>query len=413
MTDASLFNQDTIESRFRSDTGRSETSDRHLKPCRMLVVFGTRPELIKLFPLIRAAKQRKSLALKTVLTSQHTDLVDDLVERWDVPIDFNLNAMREGQTLNELSARIIRGMDEAITTAAPDVVVVQGDTTSAFGAALAAWHRQVPVAHIEAGLRTATIASPFPEEANRRLISRIASLHFAPTARSVAALKSENVPESDIVLSGNTVVDAISLIREREKPTMETARLLEMVKGQRLIVFTLHRREGFGDVLRERMKALSAFVKKRPDISVIFPVHPNPNVRKTAHEILGDQDRVHLVKPLSYPDFLHCLSASWAIVSDSGGIQEEAPSLGKPLLILRGETERPEAVECGVARLVGSSVREFAAALNELDEAGSWAEGVSKTENPFGDGHAAHRIADAIATWHTASQVEAGLETVL
>jgi len=374
----------------------------------VLLVIGTRPELIKLLPVIREAQRRSLIDLRIVLTSQHTDLLRPLIDLWRVPVHADLGVMVEGQSLNALTARVISRVDDVLSDVAPDVVLVQGDTTTAFGTAVAAWQRGVPVAHVEAGLRTADIASPFPEEANRRLISQVAALHFAPTQRNAALLVAEGHPASTVICTGNPIVDAIGLIRDSQPASDPVRRLLDALSDQRIMVLTTHRRESFGPVLDQRLKVLREFVEARRDISVIFPVHPNPKVRDAVDRELQGARGFHLIPPLSYPDFLHCLAQSWAIVSDSGGIQEEAPSLGKPLLILRSETERPEAVECGVARLVGQSAAHLKAALEELDKPGSWAAGVDQIANPFGDGDSARRILNALLSWHERARSETG-----
>lgn len=377
---------------------------------RLLVVVGTRPEMIKFLPIFREVAKRSAVELTTVLTSQHTDLIRPLIDLWGVRVDHDLDVMTKGQSLNELAARIIGRMDAVLAEATPDVVLVQGDTTSALGAALAAWHRRIPVAHLEAGLRTPSIDSPFPEEANRRLISRLATLHFAPTQRNVDALLAEGASPNAVIRSGNTIVDAVRLIHGSQAPSPMVARLLADLSGLRLIVLTTHRRESFGAVLRDRLRTLRRFVEARADLHVAFPVHPNPQVRKVVTEELGGADLFHLLPPLDYPDFLHLLAASWAIVSDSGGIQEEAPSLGKPLLILRSDTERPEVVDCGVARLVGQSVEQFRAALEDLDAPESWATKIGQTPNPFGEGDSARRIINALLRWNDQRNVAAAQE---
>jgi UDP-N-acetylglucosamine 2-epimerase (non-hydrolysing) len=366
---------------------------------RVLLVFGTRPELIKFLPLFREAERRPGVALSAVMTSQHTDLVRPLIDLWRLPVDHDLDVMTTGQSLNDVAARVIGRLDAVLEEVAPDVVIVQGDTTSALGAALAAWHRRIPVAHVEAGLRTPRIDTPFPEEANRRLISRLATLHFAPTRRNVEALLAEGVPEAAVIRTGNTVVDAVALVRGSQPASPAVAALLGRLAGRRILLLTTHRRESFGPVLRERLRALRRFVEARPDIEVVFPVHPNPQVKDVAAAELAGAKRFHLLPPLEYPDFLHVLASSWAIVSDSGGVQEEAPSFGKPLLILRADTERPEAVESGVARLVGQSIERFEAELEELDAPGSWATKVSAIANPFGEGDSAKRIFNALFAW--------------
>lgn len=386
------------------DTGRSllvarkSTSWRE-PPLRVLLVFGTRPELIKFLPLFREAERRPGIALSAVMTSQHTDLVRPLVDLWRLPVDHDLDVMTSGQSLNDVAARVIGRLDAVLEDVSPDVVIVQGDTTSALGAAMAAWHRRIPVAHVEAGLRTPRIDTPFPEEANRRLISRLATLHFAPTQRNVDALLAEGVPESAVIRTGNTVVDAVAIVRGSQPASPAVAALLDRLDGRRILLLTTHRRESFGPVLRDRLRALRRFVEARPDIEVVFPVHPNPQVRDVAEAELAGARRFHLLPPLEYPDFLHVLASSWAIVSDSGGVQEEAPSFGKPLLILRPDTERPEAVESGVARLVGQSIERLEAELEELDRPGSWASRVSAIPNPFGEGDSAKRIFNALMSW--------------
>jgi UDP-N-acetylglucosamine 2-epimerase (non-hydrolysing) len=285
---------------------------------------------------------------------------------------------------------------------APDIMLVQGDTTGALAAALAAWNRRVPVGHIEAGLRSGNRETPFPEEANRRLITALATLHFAPTTKNVEALKAEGVPEDRIFLCGNPIVDAVELIRSTQGPSHQTRELMEGLAGQRVIVLTTHRREAFGAVMRERLRALRRFVEDHEDVSVVFPVHSNPAVAQVAAEELGGSARIHLIAPLEYPDFLYCLSGAWLIVSDSGGVQEEAPTLGKPLLILRDVTERPEAIECGVAKLVGEDAGRLLALLEEAWMPGSWASLVRSVPNPFGRGDSAQRIMEAVRSWYAA-----------
>jgi UDP-N-acetylglucosamine 2-epimerase (non-hydrolysing) len=381
-------------------TGAS-TGTRWQSPAlRLLLVFGTRPELIKFLPIFREAERHSRVTLSAVMTSQHTDLVRPLVDLWRLPVEHDLDVMTAGQSLNDVAARVIGRLDPVLEDVAPDLVMVQGDTTSALCGALAAWHRRIPVAHLEAGLRTPRIDTPFPEEANRRLVSRLATLHFAPTQRNVDALIAEGVPAGAVFRTGNTVVDAVALVRGSQSPSPSVAALLRRLSGRRILLVTTHRRESFGRVLRDRLRALRRFVEARPDIELVFPVHPNPQVRDVAAAELAGSQRVHLLPPLEYPDFLHLLSSSWAIVSDSGGVQEEAPSFGKPLLILRPDTERPEAVESGVARLVGQSIERFETELAELDRPDSWAAGVGAIPNPFGTGDSAQRIFDAILAWH-------------
>ncbi len=366
---------------------------------KVLCVFGTRPELIKFLPVLRVLNRRRGVTPVTVLTSQHTDLVRPLIELWNIRVDHDLEAMIHGQTLNRLLSRLLARLDDVLAAETPDIALVQGDTTSALAAALAAWHRRIPVGHIEAGLRSGARESPFPEEMNRRLVTAIASLHFAPTDRNVATLLSEGVPADRIVRSGNPIVDAIGLIRKRQKPSPEIRDLLAGLAGQRLVLLTTHRRESFGKLMRARLRVLRGFVESRADVSLVFPVHSNPAVADVAARELGGVPRIHLLPPLPYPDFLHCLASAWLVVSDSGGVQEEAPTLGKPLLILRENTERPEVVECGVARLVGATPEQFLAELLEAEAPNAWACRVRPIANPFGKGDSARRIVDAIQTW--------------
>jgi UDP-N-acetylglucosamine 2-epimerase (non-hydrolysing) len=274
---------------------------------------------------------------------------------------------------------------------------VQGDTTTALAGALAAFHRGVAVAHVEAGLRTGDAASPFPEEMNRRLVSRLAAYHFAPTARNRDALLAEGADPSRVFVTGNTVVDALDTIRARAVLTGRVRAVVEATKGLRRVVLTTHRRESFGRVLGENLRVLRRFVESHADAALVFPVHPNPHVSRAARAALSGHPRIHLIEPLGYEEFVTLLSAAWLVVSDSGGVQEEAPTLGKPLLVLRDKTERPEALEAGVARLVGGDPARLAAMLEEVARGGSWADRVHRVPNPFGRGDAGPRIAAHIA----------------
>ena len=371
---------------------------------KIMVVFGTRPELIKMLPILREIDARPNFTAVTVSTSQHVDLVQQLTDVWPVKIDHDLDVMTHGQSLNDIVSRVIGRIDACLLQEMPDVVLVQGDTSSAFAASMASWHRHIPVGHVEAGLRTQDIGTPFPEEANRRLVSTLARFHFAPTARNASALLAEGVSPDQIHQTGNPIVDAVGMILGRQQPSPAVAQLVQSLAGKRTIVLTTHRRESFGPGLRDRLRVVRWFVEKNEDVSVVFPVHPNPNVKKVAYAELSGSERIHLTSPMVYPDFLYCLANAWAILSDSGGIQEEAPTLGKPLLILREETERPEAMQCGVARLIGLSPDRLEAELTELSRPGSWADNVSKTANPFGVGDSAKRILDVLEDWKAAER---------
>lgn len=364
---------------------------------RVLCLFGTRPEIIKLAPVLRELGARPDrFETVHVASSQHTDLLHPFAEHFGVRIDSDLAVMSEGQTPSQVAARVLEGFGPVLDDARPDLVLVQGDTTTAMAGALAAFYRGVPVGHVEAGLRTGNVLSPFPEEMNRRLITRLARLHFAATAHNVETLLAEGVPKEQVALTGNPVVDALKHTLEREASSPALARRLSEVSQPRLVVLTTHRRESFGALMKRNLEVLAGFVDRHDDVSLAFPVHPNPSVREPTNAVLTGRPRVHLLEPLPYPDFVHLLSRAWLIVSDSGGIQEEAPSLGKALLVLRENTERPEALDAGVARLVGGSPERLAAMLEELHADDAWIRGVREIENPFGRGDSGARIADAI-----------------
>jgi UDP-N-acetylglucosamine 2-epimerase (non-hydrolysing) len=362
----------------------------------VLSIFGTRPEAIKLAPVLHELGLRRCVRTVNVVTSQHTDLLLPFLKLFDIRVDHDLKAMQPGQHLNQLLARVLAAVDTVLEAEQPDLVMVQGDTTSALAGALAAFQRQIPVAHVEAGLRSDNPLSPFPEEMNRRLISRLTSYHFAPTKRNVAGLLQEQVPPAQVILTGNPVVDAVHWILDQRQPSAALTQVLRETAGRRLIVLTTHRRENFGPTMRGHLETLRRFVESRDDLMLVFPVHANPAVRAVAREVLGEAGRIRLIDPLDYTDFLHLMAHAWLIVSDSGGVQEEVPSLGKPLLVLRENTERPEAIECGVAKLVGRSPERLWMLLEEATAPGSWSETVASIANPFGQGDSAQRISDAI-----------------
>lgn len=366
-------------------------SDSHMDRRRtVLTVFGTRPEVVKLAPVIRQLDLYPDELRSVVVSSgQHTDLLSPFVRMFGVRIDRDLQTMRPGQSLNALAARVLAEFDPVISAEKPDMILVQGDTTTAVAAALAAFYRQIPVGHVEAGLRTDDPMVPYPEEMNRRLITRLATYHFAATPRNRDALWAEGVPEERIFLTGNPVVDALQYMGTVSTPSPALAATLERAKGLRLITLTTHRRESFGEVLQGNLRVLRSYVDAHPDVGLVFPVHPNPTVR-AASESLKNHPRVFLIDPLDYSDFIALLSASWLIVSDSGGIQEEAPTLGKPLIVLREKTERPEAVESGVAQLAGTpdALEQCLRTIHERR--------VHSVDNPFGRGDAGQQIVQAI-----------------
>ncbi len=380
-----------------------KNADRRLK---ILVLFGTRPEAIKLAPVIHEFKN-KSFQTVVVSSSQHKELLTPFLKMLDIEVDFDLHVMKKNQTPNEVCSRILAKLDKILETEKPDLILIQGDTTTTLAGALAGFYRKIPVGHIEAGLRSGNVHSPFPEEMNRRLISNIASFHFAATEKNRRNLLAEHIAGEKIFVTGNPVVDALHSIEKKLSPSRKIADLIEETKGKKRILLTTHRRESFGETMGGNLRVLRDFVGKRKDVCLIFPVHPNPNVREITEEILADTDCVHLLEPLDYVDFITLMKAAWLIVSDSGGVQEEAPSLGKPLLILRENTERPEAIRAGVAKLVGGSPRRLKFMLEENYAVETWIKSVKEISNPFGDGRAARRIVKIIEDKITSKAIQA------
>lgn len=382
----------------------------------MLTVFGTRPEVIKLAPVVAELARRPTLFRPVVVSSgQHVELLAPFVNLFSLSVDHDLAVMRPGQPLNQLFARVVSALDPLLESIRPEVVLVQGDTTTAVAAAVAAFHRRIPVGHVEAGLRTADPQSPFPEEMNRRLISRLARWHFAGTRENVHALRREGVPKAAVFLTGNPVVDALAWLGERGPESERLRGLLSATAGLKRITLTTHRRESFAAALEQNLRVARGFVERHPDTALIFPMHPNPIVREKAYSVLAGVKRVFLTDPFDYPDFIALLRNSWLIASDSGGVQEEAPSLGVPLIVLRESTERPEAVACGAATLAPTADafaeqleaarrRATDAALDETEvDDGDPPPAVPtpppafRVANPFGDGRAAKRIGNVLA----------------
>jgi len=355
--------------------------------------FGTRPEAIKLAPVIRELARHPTKFEPIVLvTAQHRQMLDQVLRVFNIKPDYDLNLMRPGQFLADVTSAVLRGVERVLLRVRPDMVVVQGDTTSAFAAAMAAFYQQFPVGHVEAGLRTGDKYSPFPEEMNRRLISGIADLHFAPTRAAKRNLLTEGVPRSLIHVTGNTVVDALKATR-----LSKVGCILPVLNGiaskQRVVLVTAHRRESFGQGFEHICRALRTLVARNPDIDVVYPVHLNPNVSKPVRAILAGVPRVHLIEPLEYLPFVRLMERSYLILTDSGGIQEEAPALGKPVLVMRGVTERPEAVEAGTAILVGTDPDVIVRATERLLRSDDVYRKMARARNPFGDGRASTRIA--------------------
>lgn len=367
----------------------------------ILVTFGTRPEAIKLFPVIHALKRERDFNVTVCVTAQHREMLDQVLDIADIEPDLDLDIMRPNQSLPEMTSRIIRGFDEVLSEVAPDRVMVQGDTTTAMAAALSAFYRKIPVDHVEAGLRSGDIYSPWPEEVNRKVVGSIASLHFAPTARAAESLIRENVPRDRIFVTGNTVIDALLQTKQRmeERPALPNyvdQQLPDEDDNRRIILVTAHRRENF-DGGMERIAAALLKIVEREDVIAIFPVHPNPNVLGPMRAMLGNHPRIRLLPPQDYVPFVHLLSRSYLVLTDSGGVQEEAPALGKPVLVMRDTTERPEGVEAGTALLVGTDPSLIAEeALRLLQDRQHYLR-MSRAHNPFGDGHASERIIDVLS----------------
>jgi UDP-N-acetylglucosamine 2-epimerase (non-hydrolysing) len=367
---------------------------------KLLVIFGTRPEAIKLFPVIAAFKAAARVEVRTCVTAQHRGLLDQVLAIADLRPDIDLDLMEPGQSLDRLTARLLTGLGEVMDAERPDMVMVQGDTATAMAGALAAYYRKVPVAHVEAGLRSGDIYHPWPEEVNRRIVAPIAALHFAPTQIAAEALRRETVAPETIHVMGNTVIDALHWTRARVNadPTLAAGLdgIAERTRGRRLLLVTTHRRENFGDGMAAIARAIGR-IAARDDVAVLFPMHPNPNVASAMDEWLGDRPNVARIEPLDYPHFVRALDLAHLVLTDSGGVQEEAPALGKPVLVMRETTERPEGVTAGTSRLVGTAEdRIVSEVFTLLDDKAAYS-AMAHSHNPFGDGHAAGRIAGLVA----------------
>ncbi len=370
---------------------------------KVLFVFGTRPEAIKLCPVVRHMQSRApEFSARVCVTAQHRGLLDQVLEIFGVKPDHDLDIMQPGQTLSQSTARIIAALEPVMQQEKPDMVLVQGDTTSTFCGALSAFYHHVPVGHIEAGLRTWDLQQPFPEEANRVLTGRLTDLHFAATEWSAANLRKEGVAPDSILVTGNTGIDAVlQVARELEAGRLDPFTAAPLDPGKKLIVVTSHRRESFGGGVRSLCDAL-AKLAARGDTQIVFAVHPNPNVRGPVHERLGNNPNIALVDPVSYVPFVDLMRRSYLLLTDSGGIQEEGPSLGKPILVLREKTERPEAVEAGTVKLVGTDTDRILTEAGILLDNPAEYERRAHAHNPYGDGQASPRIADRLLTWRAA-----------
>jgi UDP-N-acetylglucosamine 2-epimerase (non-hydrolysing) len=364
---------------------------------RVLTIFGTRPEAIKLAPVIKALEAHCDQFDSTVcITSQHRQMLEQVLRVFDIKPQYDLNIMRSGQSLTDVTTKVLRKVGEVLSVEKPDLVLVQGDTTTTFGASLAAFYQKIKVGHIEAGLRTFDKSQPFPEEVNRRLTSVLTTYHFAPTKRAKENLIREGIKEEDIIVTGNTGIDALFMtlakIGNYHLKNLWQGKDLANIGDHRLILITAHRREHFGVIFEEICRAILEIVRRNPDVMVIYPVHLNPNIKVPASTLLGCHDRIMLVRPLEYTPFVELLGKAYLILTDSGGIQEEAPSLGKPVLVMRNVTERPEAIEAGTARLVGTKAETIADEVQTLLDDPVEYEKMSKAANPFGDGKASERI---------------------
>lgn len=359
---------------------------------KVMLVFGTRPEAIKMCPLVNELKGREEIDTVVCVTGQHRSMLDQVLKAFDVQPDYDLSIMKEKQTLFDVTANILERIKPVLEKERPDVVLVHGDTSTTFAAALSCFYLQIPVGHVEAGLRTYNIYSPYPEEFNRQAVGALADYHFAPTALARDHLLQEGKRPERIYVTGNTAIDALKTTVREDYSHPE----LDWAQGSRLIVITAHRRENLGAPMRRMFRAIKRIIDETPDIKAIYPIHMNPVVRQAAQEVFGDDDRIHLIEPLEVLDFHNFLARSYLILTDSGGIQEEAPSLGKPVLVMRDTTERPEGIAAGTLRLVGTEEQTIYSAFKTLLTDQEAYDKMSKASNPYGDGFASKRIADIL-----------------
>ena len=378
-----------------------------------MLVFGTRPEAIKMAPLVKEfQKYPEQFQTIVCVTGQHREMLDQVLHIFEIEPDYDLNIMKQGQDLYDVTARVLTGMRDVLKEARPDVVLVHGDTTTSTAAALAAFYQQIPVGHVEAGLRTHNVYSPWPEEMNRQITGRIAAYHFAPTPLSRQNLLAEGIRDGKITITGNTVIDALYMVVERIKDdkTLEFGLNCSLIKagydvdrlneGRKLVLITGHRRENFGEGFINICKAIKALVGKYPDVDFVYPMHLNPNVRKPIHDVFGEDlsnlKNMFFIEPLEYLSFVYLMEKSTIVLTDSGGIQEEAPGLGKPVLVMRNTTERPEALEAGTVKLVGTDFNRIVEEVSRLLEDQSYYGVMSEAVNPYGDGKACRRIVNFI-----------------
>ncbi|EGP5003284.1 non-hydrolyzing UDP-N-acetylglucosamine 2-epimerase [Enterococcus faecium] len=360
---------------------------------KIMTIFGTRPEAIKMAPLIKAIENDERFESIITVTAQHRQMLDQVMDIFDLKADYDLNIMKDGQTLTDITSRVIKELDSVLVEAKPDIILVHGDTTTTFAASIAGFYHQIKIGHVEAGLRTWNKYSPFPEEMNRQLTDTLADIYFAPTVMSKSNLLKEGRSEESVFITGNTAIDAMKYTIKQNYSND----LLDNLAGKRIILVTMHRRENLGQPMTNVFKAINRLVEKFEDVHIVFPMHKNPKVRKNAEETFNDSEQVHLIEPLDVIDFQNFSNNSYMILSDSGGVQEEAPSLGVPVLVLRDTTERPEGIEVGTLKLVGTEedkvFEEATLLLSDKEEY----EKMSQASNPYGDGNASERILDAIA----------------
>lgn len=359
---------------------------------KVMTIFGTRPEAIKMAPVVKGLEETEDLESIVTVTAQHREMLDQVLDLFDIEPDYDLDIMKSGQTLSDITVRVLKGLESVLLEAKPDIVLVHGDTSTTFVAGLASYYQQIRVGHVEAGLRTYNKYSPFPEEVNRQLTGVLADIHFAPTSTSCANLLKENIERDDIFITGNTVIDAL-LSTVDDSFVFENSLLNKIdFENKKILLLTSHRRENLGKPMENIFVAVRNLVNNNPEVEVVFPIHLNPKVRDIANRILSDIDRVHLIEPLDYQPFANLMVRSYLIMTDSGGIQEEAPGLGKPVLVLRDTTERPEAIAAGTVKLVGTDMDTVYETANQIIRDDNIYQGMANAVNPYGDGKAVKRI---------------------
>ncbi|WP_105978647.1 non-hydrolyzing UDP-N-acetylglucosamine 2-epimerase [Staphylococcus simulans] len=359
---------------------------------KIMTIFGTRPEAIKMAPLVNQLKHEEALEPVVVVTAQHREMLDAVLETFDIQPDYDLNIMKAGQTLSDITSRVLKGLEAIIQQEKPDMILVHGDTMTAFASGLAAFYNQVAIGHVEAGLRTWNKYSPYPEEMNRQMISCLSDIHFAPTKQAKANLLKENIPSAKVVITGNTAIDAMNTTIQKDYHS----EVMKRHKDKRVILLTAHRRENLGEPMAHIFSAARRLVEAHEDVVLVYPMHKNPKAREIAQQYLSDHDRIELIEPLDVVDFHNFAHQSYLILTDSGGIQEEAPSLGKPVLVLRDTTERPEGVEAGTLKLTGTDEEDVYREAELLLTDQALYQQMSETANPYGDGKASKRICDNI-----------------